>query len=325
MGRKENVMKDISIRIKTLLVVVVVFTLLVSAAEAAIIDVIGNGQISNISGISLDNGDFESDLISGFDEKQCVPLLAGTVSVDYLISAADIGQTFPGVSLPQPSSPTIPDGTFSSHILHFDPIGTNGGEVTDATFEFDAPIVAIIANTTFLNDSDDDFGSANAYNQDLDRRFEAPPGANADFFTIASATSLTIDSARVSGSYMDELRVITKCTLPVEIDIKPGSFPNGINPKSKGKIPVAILTTDTFDSTTVDESTVLFGATGAEAAPVQSALEDVDGDGDIDMILHFETQDTGIMCGDTSAFLTGETFDGQMIEGSDSIKTVGCK
>jgi hypothetical protein len=58
---------------------------------------------------------------------------------------------------------------------------------------------------------------------------------------------------------------------------------------------------------------------------VQSALEDVDGDGDTDMILHFKTQDTSIVCGDTSASLTGETFGGQAIEGSDSIKAVGCK
>jgi len=43
------------------------------------------------------------------------------------------------------------------------------------------------------------------------------------------------------------------------------------------------------------------------------------------MILHFNTQDTGIVCGDTSASLTGETVSGQEIEGSDSIKTVGCK
>jgi len=111
----------------------------------------------------------------------------------------------------------------------------------------------------------------------------------------------------------------------VAIDIKPGSFPNSINPRSEGVIPVAILTTDTFDATTVDETTVLFGATGTQATPVHFALEDVDGDGDTDMILHFNTQDTGIVCGDTSASLTGETFDGQMIEGSDSVKTAGCK
>jgi len=113
--------------------------------------------------------------------------------------------------------------------------------------------------------------------------------------------------------------------LNVAIDIKPGSFPNSINPRSRGKIPVAILTTGTFAATTVDTTTVRFGATGTEAAPVHSALEDIDGDGDTDMILHFNTQDTGIKCGDTSASLTGQTFSGQAIKGSDSIQTVGCR
>ena len=66
----------------------------------------------------------------------------------------------------------------------------------------------------------------------------------------------------------------------IAIDIKPGTFPNSINPRSKGVIPVAILTTDTFDATTIDQTTVRFGPNGTEPAPVQSALEDVDGDGD---------------------------------------------
>ena len=113
--------------------------------------------------------------------------------------------------------------------------------------------------------------------------------------------------------------------LQVDIDVKPGSFPNSINPRSEGVIPVAILTTDTFDATTVDPTTVLFGATGSEAAPAHSALEDVDGDGDTDIILQFRTEATGIQCGDTSASLTGQTIRGQTIAGSDSIKTVGCK
>ena len=88
---------------------------------------------------------------------------------------------------------------------------------------------------------------------------------------------------------------------------------------------MAILTTGTCDATTVDAATVLFGATGAEASPVHSALEDVNGDGHLDMILHFRTQQTGIECGDTSASLTGETLDGKAIQDSDLIKTVGCK
>ena len=109
----------------------------------------------------------------------------------------------------------------------------------------------------------------------------------------------------------------------VDIDIKPGSFPNSINPRNQGVIPVAILSTPSFDATTVDASSVRFGPAGA--APVHSALADVDGDGDVDMILHFRTQNTGIVCGDTSATLTGHTTGGQLITGSDSVKTAGCK
>jgi hypothetical protein len=117
-----------------------------------------------------------------------------------------------------------------------------------------------------------------------------------------------------------------KCQVTtVLIDTKPGDFPNSINPRSKGVIPVAIRTTSTFEATTVDPATVRFGRTGTEAAPVHSALEDANRDGKRDLILHFETQKTGIECGDTSASLTGQTRAGQAIHGSDSIQTVGCK
>jgi hypothetical protein len=111
----------------------------------------------------------------------------------------------------------------------------------------------------------------------------------------------------------------------VDIDIAPGRDPNSINPARRGVIPVAILTTDAFDATTVDPTTVTFGATGTEAGPVRSAQEDVDGDGDTDLILHFSTQATGIQCGNVSASLSGSTFSGQVIQGSDSLETVGCK
>lgn len=110
----------------------------------------------------------------------------------------------------------------------------------------------------------------------------------------------------------------------VAIDIKPGSFPNSINPGSRGVIPVAILSDGTFDATTVQPATVRFGPTGTEAAAVHSALEDVDHDGKLDLILHFRTQATGIACGTTSGSLTGTTIGGQAIHGSDSIRTVGC-
>ncbi len=117
-----------------------------------------------------------------------------------------------------------------------------------------------------------------------------------------------------------ELDAVEALSIVVEIDIKPGSYPNSINPGSKGVIPVAILSTEDFDASTVEPETVRFGPDAASA--VQSALEDVDGDGDLDMILHFKTQDTGIKAGDTEATLTGETIGGIPLGGTDSVRTV---
>ncbi|MBI5649417.1 MAG: glycoside hydrolase family 16 protein [Chloroflexi bacterium] len=114
-------------------------------------------------------------------------------------------------------------------------------------------------------------------------------------------------------------------TLVVNIDIKPNDYPNSINPRSNGVIPVAILTTDNFDATTVDMQTIRFGATGTEAVAAKSALEDVNKDSHIDLILHFDTQAIGINCGGTSGVLTGKTLSGQQIKGTDSINTVGCR
>jgi len=76
----------------------------------------------------------------------------------------------------------------------------------------------------------------------------------------------------------------------VEIDVKPGSDPNSINVNSHGAIAVAILSDASLDATQVDATTVLF----AGAFAFQNALEDVDDDGDLDMVLHFRTDETNL-------------------------------
>jgi hypothetical protein len=107
--------------------------------------------------------------------------------------------------------------------------------------------------------------------------------------------------------------------IEVSIDIKPGSDPNSINLKSKGVVPVAVLTTDNFDASTVDPATVLF----AGAQPVRWTLEDVDGDGDEDLLFHFRTQELNLTSDSTEATLTGKTLDGVWaIEGTDAVNIV---
>jgi len=144
---------------------------------------------------------------------------------------------------------------------------------------------------------------------------------NVEVFSSAGIPIMTFSLGRqLSGI----TAVLSLETVSVPVDIKPGSDPNAINPRSRGVIPVAILTTDTFDATTVHPSTVQFGPDGATDQG-SGGIEDVDGDGDLDLVLHFRTQETGIVCGDTEASLSGQTFGGLAIEGADSIVTVGCK
>ena len=112
--------------------------------------------------------------------------------------------------------------------------------------------------------------------------------------------------------------------IEVTIDIKPGDEPTVMDPRSEGMIPVAILSSPDFDATSVDPGSVRFGANGDEAAPVRSMTEDIDQDGDTDLMFLFRAAQTNIACGDTSASLTGKTRAGQAIAGSESFTTEGC-
>lgn len=117
----------------------------------------------------------------------------------------------------------------------------------------------------------------------------------------------------------------------VEIDIKPGSDKNPVNCTNiKGKLTVAILTTPDFDATTIDHTTVRFGVTGSEAmeshvkkktGEVKRHEEDVDGDGDVDLLFHFKIGETGLSCGDKELCISGETYAGLPIQGCDAIDT----
>jgi len=131
-------------------------------------------------------------------------------------------------------------------------------------------------------------------------------------------TSTFVMAILVGGLISPQLAYANTFFLLIDIDIKPGSDPNSINSKSMGLVPVAILSSADFDATSVDVTTVTFGPN--QAAPVHSGhLEDVNGDGLTDMVVHFVQKDTGLSPGDIEADLIGVTLDGTDFCGMDAV------
>jgi len=150
--------------------------------------------------------------------------------------------------------------------------------------------------------------------------------------TVATAEAALLAGMRAGQSYLNihtmqftggEIRGFL--VQPVNVSVKgEGSGAAVINPRSRGKIPVTILSTATFNALTgIDTNSLTFGRTGNEQSlAFCNGGEDVNGDGLADLVCHFNTQATGFQSGDTIAYLKGMTLGGTPIVGQDSIRTV---
>jgi hypothetical protein len=144
-----------------------------------------------------------------------------------------------------------------------------------------------------------------------------------DYFDLVT----TGDMGQLIHNLVDWLSEVTPCLTPVQIDIKPGSYPNSINLGSNGVIPVAILSTEDFDATQVDPGTVTLGGAGVavkgKGTKLLASSEDVNGDNLLDLSLKILTENLEEgQFQDGSAILTGQTYEGDNIQGQDTVSIV---
>jgi len=311
-----------------ILISLIILVTSVLPAQAALIGAVGPNSTAGVGpSIIAAPGDILDDCVTnkgeqGFNEAQRV-----TTTIDHAVDGGGI----------------IPAGTtVDSHMIFLNSPGST--EIWHhSKWTFDAPIIGVMsdingaleaASTFELGALGTNYSSVPIFplvtpcgTSDASGEKAAPYGARGmegDDSYIVSGNSIYVDMYVTEPG--DWIRVLTKpkeqLCIDVDIDIKPWSDPNAFNTKRKGVIAVAILTTDNFDATNVDASTVTFGSGDAGMVHKNAHLEDVDLDGDTDMVLHFRNQETGIKVGDTEACIHGTTLDGALFEGCDSVRVV---
>ena len=117
----------------------------------------------------------------------------------------------------------------------------------------------------------------------------------------------------------------------VDIDIKPGSYPNCLNMNGHGLITVAVLGSDSLDVSQVDISTLKFAGLDVRVknnSNPQCSIEDVSGDftdpagapdGYDDLVCHFIDDPSAWSLDNGTATLSGALLDGTQIEGTDTL------
>jgi len=138
-------------------------------------------------------------------------------------------------------------------------------------------------------------------------------------------TEVTLTVTDPDGASATDTTTVTVRVTEVAIDIKPGSYPNSINLGAEGVVPVAILTTPDFDAASVDEFSLTLSGSAVRLkgkSDRAGSLEDVDGDGDLDLVVQFSINELALQEGATEAVLEGVTLDGTPIVGYDSVRVV---
>jgi hypothetical protein len=141
-----------------------------------------------------------------------------------------------------------------------------------------------------------------------------------------------VDRVLISGSGIRGMRFgvdnlqwsqSLEAPLELEVDIRPGSEKNQLNPGSRGVVPVLVYGSEELDVDSIDPDTLTFGPGPAALAHRHGPhLFDADGDGWIDLLGHYRTRASELGFDDFEACVAAETFDGQLAEGCDVVTPV---
>ena len=231
---------------------------------------------------------------------------------------------------------TIPQATtfVNSHMIFLNqPTSSSAGlSHNNVVWTFDFPVIGVMSDSdgTFEAASTPDFGAVGTnYTtfptscgttaaNDRVAPFPARGLEGTDHYTV-SGNTLTLSSS--VGQPGDWMRVLTRGQ-NVQVDIKPGSFPNCFNINGNGVVPVAILGSQTLNVSNINTGSLNFSGLQVRVKPNnqdQCSTQDVNGDGIPDLVCQFQDNTGNWTQGSTVGVVTGILNNGLAIRGTDSI------
>lgn len=193
----------------------------------------------------------------------------------------------------------------------------------------------ILADNNDAGSLDD--GSVHTFDARIDKvrlpvtgRYTIGVSSNPRFFLDGGTLGSNTLGRDANGSYTLLISGVTPSMIRIDAEIRVGGTPEDgapVNPRSKGNIPVALLSSPEFDTPEVDQQSLRFGARGDEASWLRCNKADMDmnADGKPDLICHFDTQTAAFGADSIEGIVTGSLKDGRRFEGRSPRKIVPVK
>jgi len=296
-------------------------------------DLVYNGTTSITNSVSVDGVGNETDPGDESDTETTQVIASADVAILSFAPVTPPAQILVGADVPV---------TLRKQITNYGPSSPVDVTLTVATMP--PPDGTVTPPNAVLNETALADGEVRQVDENFTIRCN---GASNHTFGFANTIAVVGGSDPDLSNNEAQTQIDVLCVVPVLLNIKPGSFPNSINLGSIGVIPVAILTTTageggtpvSFDATKIDPLSVRFGRRADVWAETDGAfeahgrghlersyeLDEQTRDGDLDLVLHFRTQETGLLPADTEACVKGTYTDltgTHAFFGCDSIRIV---